>query len=96
MYEPVPCQQSSPGSLGRVGELPDHAGLGVLYAAQYPAAEKVYEHRLVLVSTCKTEKDHEWRLDRAFAELSALGEESAEEYVSEEEEELVRTRPKRT
>ena len=56
----------------------------------------MYEHRLVLVSTCKTENDHERRLDRANAERNALQEVSAEEYVSEEEEELVRTRPKRT
>ena len=50
----------------------------------------MYEHRLVLVSTCKTEKGHGWRLDRAYAERNAL-----EEYVSEEEE-PVRTRPKRS
>ena len=47
--------------------------------AQYPAAQQVYEHRLVLVSTCKTEKGHEWRLDRAYAEHNALEEEAAEE-----------------
>ena len=64
--------------------------------AKYPAAEKVYAHRLVLVSTGKTEKGHEWRLDRAFAERNAVGEESAEESLpEEEEEEPERTRPKR-
>ena len=44
----------------------------------YPQDERVYEQRCVLVSTYKTEKGHEWRLDRAFAERSALDEESAE------------------
>ena len=50
----------------------------------YPPDERVYEHRCVLVSTCKAEKGHEWRLDRAFAERNAL------------DEEPVRTRRKRT
>ena len=61
----------------------------------YPPDERVYEHRCVLVSRCKTEKGHEWRLGRAFAERNALEEDSAEESMSEEEEEPVRTRPKR-
>ena len=60
--------------------------------AKYPATEQVYEHRFVLVSTCKTEKGHEGRLDGAFTERNALDEDSFEE----EEEEPARTRPKRT
>ena len=48
----------------------------------------------MLVSTCKMEKGHVWHSDRAFAERNAVEDESAEETMSEEEE-PVRTRPKR-
>ena len=93
MHQPVPCQQCTLRT--RWGSANCRIMLDWEFNG-YPPDEQVYEHRCVLVSTCKTEKGHEWRLDRAFAERSALGEESAEESVSEEEEEPARTRPKRT